>query len=314
MGKTAFLFPGQGSQYAGMGFDLFQHSETVRSMFRRADEILGFELSKVCFQGPVERLGETVNTQPAILLVSMCCLQLLRQHGVDADVVAGHSLGEYSALVAAGVLCWEDALAIVRRRAEIMEAAFPAPAGGMAVIIGLPDETVTGICREAARVGVVEPANFNCPGQVVISGEVRAIEEVIRLAEAGGARRTLRLDVSGPFHSSLMEPAVVQLREVFAGYRFSNPRIPVVMNFTADFAGDAVKIKENLCRQLTGSVLWSRSMLRLKEYGVDRFVEVGPGRVLSGLMKRIDRSARVVRIDGLESLEKNAVLLRKEGG
>jgi len=289
--KTAFLFPGQGAQAVGMGKEWAAAFPAARAMFQRADEILGRPLSAVCFNGPEEDLRRTENAQPGLYVCGLAGAALLREAGVKIEAAAGHSLGEYAALAAAAVFDWEKGLRLVRARGEAMSAAAEARKGTMAAILGLEDERVVEACRKAQSAGIVTAANFNGPGQVVISGEPAAVEAAIAACKAAGARRALPLPVHGAFHSPLMESAVAPMRAALAGVRFSDPRAQFVANVTGGFMADAASIRDGLARQITSCVRWTETMRRLLDAGIELFVEVGPGKVLSGILKRMDRDA-----------------------
>lgn len=280
----AFLFPGQGSQYVGMGKDLAANDARAREVFERADEVLGVPLSRICFEGPDEELKQTANTQPAIFVHSMAMLALLNE---TPAMVAGHSLGEYSALVAATSISMEDALRLVRLRGELMQRCGVEQPGTMAAIIGMDEQVLTEICAAASAVGIVQPANFNSPGQVVISGSVAGVHEAMRLAKERGARMAKELNVGGAFHSPLMQPAQEGLRAAIARVTIRDAHIPVYANVTARPVRDAEAIKDLLVRQLTSPVRWSESIQHMAEDGATEFVELGPGAVLQGLTKRI---------------------------
>ncbi len=287
----------------GMGRDLYETWEECRSVFDRANEALGMDLSGICFEGPEDELLKTVNAQPAILTHSVAVWTRVTSDGLSADRVAGHSVGEYAALVAAGALEFEDAVRLVRRRGELMYQAGIDHPGTMTAVVGLEEETVSGICRSAAEWGVVQMANLNSPGQVVISGSVSGIEEAERLAREAGAKRVIRLEVSGAFHSALMEDAQEGLREALSEVRFATPAIPVVTNVEGCSVSDGDALRRALDLQLTSPVQWVGCMETLIRDGCDTFVELGPGRVLSGLMRRFDREKTVHAAGDRESVE-----------
>jgi [acyl-carrier-protein] S-malonyltransferase len=287
MPTTAILFPGQGSQKVGMGRAFFEDTEAGRELFQRADSALGFPLSALCFEGPEDQLGRTENTQPALYTVSVIAWRLLEARGLRPTAAAGHSLGEYSALCAAGVLDFEDGLRAVRRRGELMAEVGDRVAGGMVAVLGLPAEAVVEVCAEASAAGRVEVANYNSPVQTVISGEQAGLERAMELAKERGARRCVRLAVAAPFHSSLMAPLAEEMAEVLARIEMRPPQIPVVANVTADYVRTPVEVREALVRQVSGSVRWTESIRRLAADGVELTVECGPGRVLTGLTPAI---------------------------
>jgi [acyl-carrier-protein] S-malonyltransferase len=289
MVRLAFVFPGQGSQKVGMGKDLAERHPHLREFFAHADEVLGFPLTRLCFEGPDSELVQTQNTQPAIFLVSMAILDVLRKAGVKAEAAAGHSLGEYGALVCAGVLAFEDALRLVRRRGELMAAVNARTPGAMAAVIGLASDGVAEACRKAQAEsgGVVEPANYNTPQQTVISGEEAAVVRAMALAQAAGAEKVVRLQVGAPFHCSLMSALQDEFAATLERYSFRDPEIPVVANVTGDYVRAASAVKDALRRQVAGAVRWTDSIQRLAADGFDTFVEVGPGRTLVGLGRQI---------------------------
>ncbi len=289
MNKTAFIFPGQGSQYVGMGKDFFDSDADSRKLFARADEILDFPLSKICFEGPDEELKQTRNTQPAIFLHSMVVFNKLQ--GINAEMAAGHSLGEYSALVAAKAISFEDGLSLVRLRGELMQKAGDEQKGTMAAIVGLLPDAVERICKEASAAGVVQPANFNSPGQIVISGSVEGVRRGMELAKTAGAKLVKELVVSGAFHSPLMASARDGLKKKLDATKIVDASIPVYANVTAEPVTNAKDIRDVLFRQLTSPVRWEESVIHMVRDGADSFLEIGPGKVLQGLVKRIAASA-----------------------
>jgi [acyl-carrier-protein] S-malonyltransferase len=307
----AFVFPGQGSQKVGMGRSLHDAVPESRAVFDEADGALGFPLSRLCFEGPEDQLQLTANTQPAILAASVAAARALTARGVEPQWVAGHSLGEYSALVAGGVLSLRDAVVAVRRRGQYMQEAVPVGEGAMAAILALDLAAIEQACREAAQDQVVSPANINSPGQVVIAGHATAVDRASELCKKAGAKRAIRLPVSAPFHCALMKPAQERLAHDLAGVTFSAPRVPLVNNVDATVVHAADDCRDGLVRQVSGTVRWQESVERLVREGVDTFVEVGPGTVLSGLVKKIDKSVRVLNVEDATSLEATAAALQE---
>ncbi|MGX1900309.1 ACP S-malonyltransferase [Thermolongibacillus altinsuensis] len=313
MGKTAFIFPGQGSQTVGMGKEFAQKDEKVASFFKKADERLGFSLSTIIFEGPQETLTRTENAQPALLTMSIALFEKVKEAGFVPDYVAGHSLGEYSALVAASVLSFEDAVYVVRKRGELMEEAVPAGEGTMAAVLGMDEPLLASIVAKAAKeVAPVQLANLNCPGQIVISGAKQGVEYAAKLAKEQGAKRVIPLEVSGPFHSSLMKPAADRLAQVLNEVRMHDSSIPIISNVTAQPMIKKEEIKEKLIEQLFSPVRWEQSVQTMIELGVDTFVEIGPGKVLSGLVKKINRNVRVYAIHDEGSLATTIAALKEE--
>ena len=306
---VAFLFPGQGSQSVGMGKDLYDRYSIVRATFDEADEALGKKLSQLCFRGPEDQLKLTENTQPAILIVSVAALRVLNEKGIKPAFAAGHSLGEYSAQVAAGTITFADAVRTVRNRGKYMQEAVPVGTGGMAAILGIGLDGVGEVCAAAAQGQVCEPANINSPEQIVISGHAAAVERGVKIAQERGAKRAVLLPVSAPFHCSLMKPAQEQLAADLENLSFSAPKIPVISNVYARPVEEAGAAREALIRQVTGSVRWSESMQWLVRHGAQTFIEVGPGKVLSGLMRQIDRSKKCLNTEDDMSLQKGLEFL-----
>jgi [acyl-carrier-protein] S-malonyltransferase len=302
--KIAFLFPGQGSQAIGMGKELAEKYPLARQTFDEADDELGHKLSQVCFEGPEDQLRLTEITQPAILTASVAAFRVLNEHGLQASFVAGHSLGEYSAHVAAGTFSFADAVRTVRNRGKYMQEAVPVGRGAMSAILGLDLEQVTALCIDAAQGEVCAPANINSPGQIVISGHAPAVERAIQLAVERGAKKAVLLPVSAPFHCSLMMPAQDRLAADLRVLEFHHPRIPVVCNVDAALVTDAERSRDALMRQVTAPVKWEQSVRRLIEQGVQTFVEVGPSKVLWGLMRQIDRSKTCLHAGDEASLQK----------
>ncbi|MGB2665761.1 MAG: ACP S-malonyltransferase [Candidatus Acidiferrum sp.] len=302
MGKVAFIFPGQASQYPGMGKELAEKYAGARAVFEEADNALGISVSKMCFEGTEEELKLTANTQPAILAVSVAAYRVLTEKGVTADFVAGHSLGEYSALVAAGSISFSDAVKLVRKRGTYMQEAVPAGQGSMAAIMGLSPTVVLDVCKHAAQGEVCSPANLNSPEQTVISGHVGAVKRAVEIASQSGAKRAVVLAVSAPFHSALMMPAQVKLEADLATTKFADLQMPLVTNVDADTIREGEEAKSALARQVTMPVRWEESMRMLLDEGVTTFVEVGPGRVLTGLMRQIERSVTTLNVEDEKSL------------
>jgi [acyl-carrier-protein] S-malonyltransferase len=303
MGKLAFLFPGQASQYPGMGKDLVDKFPAARRVFDEADKALGFSISGVCFTGTEEALKQTANTQPAILTVSVAACRVLEEKGVRPDFVAGHSMGEFSALVAAGGLEFADAVRLVRNRGAYMQTAVPDGIGAMAAIMGLAPAQVADLCRKAADGEVVAPANLNSPEQTVISGNAAAVKRAVEMASAGGAKRAVMLAVSAPFHCPLMLPAQQKLEADLRAVTFHPLRVPLVNNVDAELITDGDEARESLIRLVTLPVRWEESVRELIDQGVNTFVEVGPGRVLTGLLRQIDRSVHVFNVEDEKSLQ-----------
>ncbi len=302
MAKVAFIFPGQGSQAVGMGKDLFDNFAAAREVFEEADEALGFSLSEMCFSGDEADLQLTANTQPAILTASVAAFRAIESEGFAMpDIVAGHSLGEYSALVAAGVLNFADAVRTVRKRGTYMQEAVPVGVGAMAAILGADAETVDAACRDAAQGQVCSPANINSPTQVVIAGDADAVDRACELLKERGAKRAIKLNVSAPFHCALMMPAQERLAGDLSSIAYSDFRFPIVHNVSSEMNSDSSAVEKALTDQVSSPVRWLESVRRMTGEGVDTFIEVGPGKVLSGLVKQIDREVRIMNVDNVES-------------
>jgi len=298
-----FVFPGQGSQHTGMGKELFSQFSVAREVFEEANDALGINLERLCFEGPEEDLKLTANTQPAILTVSIAAHRVVTaETGLRPSIAAGHSLGEYSALVAAGAIRFAEAVKTVRQRGAFMQEAVPVGTGAMAAVMGLDSGELEIICREAAQGDVVAPANFNSPGQVVIAGQSGAVGRAITLAKNKGAKRAILLPVSAPFHCELMVPAARRLETVLKNISVSEMMFPVVSNVEAEPNEDPDRVKELLLRQVCAPVRWDESVQRMADFGVDRFFEIGPGKVLSGLIKRIVKDVEAHQVDGPTSL------------
>jgi [acyl-carrier-protein] S-malonyltransferase len=306
--KTAFLFPGQGAQVVGMGNDIARAFTVAAKVYQKANNIVGFDLSQICFEGPAEKLNTTTISQPAIFVTSAAILDVLRTSPatkkITADATAGLSLGEYTALYAAGVISFEDALVLVQKRGQAMQAAADATDGAMVSIIGLDEEAVGRLCAEASQGQILQPVNFNCPGQIVISGDKAACSRAENLAEKYGAMKAVPLQVAGAFHTEMMAAAADTLREALQSTDISEPLdVKIIANINADYYQSPDKIKEGLTMQLTCPILWQKCMERLLADGVETFYEIGPGRVLTSLMKRIERKAKVINISGSQAIK-----------
>jgi [acyl-carrier-protein] S-malonyltransferase len=303
MGKLAFLFPGQASQYPGMGRDLAEKFPESKAVFDEADAALGFSLSKLCFEGSEEALKQTENTQPAILTVSTAAYRALEKQGITPDFVAGHSLGEYSALVAAGALEFSTAVKLVRGRGRYMQEAVPSGEGAMAAVLGLSPADVAEICKKAAETEVVSPANMNSPEQTVISGSATAVKRAVEIASQSGAKRAVILPVSAPFHCAMMMPAQQRLESDLRAAQFHDLKFPLITNVDAEAITTGEEARDALIRQVTNPVRWLESVRDMIDSGVTVFVEVGPGKVLTGLLRQIDRSVRVFNVEDSATLQ-----------
>ncbi|MED3646707.1 ACP S-malonyltransferase [Halalkalibacterium halodurans] len=312
MAKVAFLFPGQGSQSVGMGSELLSE-EKAKEIFDEADERLGYSLSSIMFEGPEEKLRRTENTQPALLTMSTAVLSLVREYGIKPDYTAGHSLGEYSALVASGSLTFADAVYAVHHRGLFMEEAVPFGEGAMAAILGMERDELEQVTKRVTEAGaVVELANLNCPGQIVISGSAEGVEQASEEAKEAGAKRVIPLQVSGPFHSSLMKPAAEKLEAVLADLAIADAAPPVIANVTADLVQKAADIRSSLIEQVYSPVRWEDTVRRMLELGVDTFVEIGSGNVLSGLVRKVQRRVNVFSVSDRASIETMVKKLEQE--
>lgn len=304
MGKIAFVFPGQGAQYIGMGKSICEQYKSADSIFTEASDSLGFDIKKMIFEGDEETLKITENTQPCILTASVACAAPLMEKGIIPDIVAGLSLGEYSAHTIAQTFSFKDAVKLVRKRGKFMQEAVPVGVGTMAAIMGLDDDVVIQCCNEAKNEGIVEPANFNCPGQIVIAGEIKAVEKACELCKEKAAKRAVILAVSAPFHCSMLKPAGEKLAAELEKITLNDIKIPVVANVNAKIVNNKNDVKDLLIRQVSSSVLWQDSVKTMIDYGVDTFIEIGPGKVLSGFIKKINKDVNMLNVEDIDSLNK----------
>ena len=305
MSKLAFVFPGQGAQKVGMGKDFYDNYDVAKKMFKEADEALGYSIMKMCFEGPEEDLKLTANTQPAILTISCIANAILKENGIQPEITGGHSLGEYSALVAAGVLNFQDAVALVHKRGSYMQEAVPVGEGGMAAIIGVDRDKIVEVCQQVSAESPVQAVNFNCPGQIVIAGATKGVELAVEELKAAGAKKAVVLPVSAPFHSTLMKPAAEKLAVELDKVTISDAKIPVVANVSAEILTKAEDIKASLVAQAASPVLWEDCVARMKEFGADVLLEAGPGKTLCGFNRRIDKTITSLNVEDVASLEKS---------
>ncbi len=303
MKKTAFIFPGQGAQYVGMAKELSEQFKSSDNIFNEASDALGFDVKKMVFLGNEEELKITENTQPTILTASIACLQPLLENGIVPDVSAGLSLGEYASNVLSGTFSFYDAVGLVKKRGKFMQEAVPLGVGGMAAIIGQDICSITDSINEASKLGVVELANLNCPGQIVIAGELKALERAMELCKEKGAKRAILLPVSAPFHCRLLKPAGELLKKELDNITFGKMNIPVVTNVTAEYINDEGLVNDLLVRQVSSSVLWEKSVRNMIKNGVDTFIEIGPGKVLTGFIKKIDADVTTLNVFDSDSLK-----------
>ncbi len=304
MGKLAFVFSGQGAQKIGMGKELYENFEIFKKTFQESSDALGFSMEQMIFEGDEETLMLTENTQPAVVTMSVAAYRILEEKGIKPDVVAGLSLGEYSAHVASGTMDFSDAVRLVKKRGKFMQEEVPVGMGAMAAILGMTAENVIECCSAASEFGICEPANFNCPGQIVVSGEVKAVEKCSEIAKEKGAKRAMLLPVSAPFHCSMLLGAGEKLARELENVELNEMSIPLITNVTAEYVDSKDSVKELLKKQVSSSVKWEESVRKMIEDGVDTFVEIGPGKTLSGFIKKIDKEIAVYNVEDMASLEK----------
>lgn len=310
MSKIAFIFPGQGAQFVGMGKDLYENFSVAKNLFDEADDALGFSIKKICFEGSEDNLKLTANTQPAILVVSVIIAEILKSEGIVPEVAGGHSLGEYSALVAADSLKFRDAVALVHKRGTFMQEAVPVGEGSMAAIIGLDEKIIVDACEKASEFGEVQAVNFNCPGQIVIAGKVQGVEKAVEILKSLGAKKSVILPVSAPFHSTLMKPAAIKLSAELDKISIADAKFPVAANFTGNLENSADEIKSNLVSQADNPVKWIDCVKSMQNFGAEIFVECGPGKTLSNFNKRIDKKIKSFNAENCDSLKKTLDALK----
>ena len=310
MNKIAFIFPGQGAQFVGMGKDLYENFPVAKNLFDEADDALGYSIKKICFEGSEDDLKLTANTQPAILVVSVIISEILKSEGIVPEVAGGHSLGEYSALVTADSIKFSDAVVLVHKRGTFMQEAVPVGEGSMAAIIGLDEKVIVDACEKASEVAEVQAVNFNCPGQIVIAGKVQGVEKAVEILQSLGARKSVILPVSAPFHSTLMKPAAIKLSAELDKIQINDAKFPVAANFNGELENSADEIKSNLVSQADNPVKWIDCVKSMQNFGAEIFVECGPGKTLSNFNRRIDKKIKSLNAENFDSLKKTLDALR----